>query len=121
MKKYIKSNIELSIKVLRELEHCAWGADVLDILLNYTSDKLEGFDNYGEYFDVSYIGTAKELCDELFHLLKDAGFNPHREQEARISFDNDGMNVDVTIVEDDEASTYSENSTGYFIYVEDWE
>ena len=122
MKKVINDIIKsaLTPKVYAKLENCAYGEDVIDILLNHTSDKLEGYDSYGSEFDVSYLGSETELQQELFKLLQTTGFEPEVGSNNKIYFNliDDDAEVEVSIVEDDEASTYSENSRGYFIDVQ---
>lgn len=114
----ITSAVQLNPKAAMKICDAAWGDKAVRVALNCLSDKLEGYDDYDEFFDVSYIGTTKELRDELFEVFKAAGVNPKKESDNEIEYDNEGMIVSIKIIQDDDASTYSEDSVGYFIYVD---
>ncbi len=110
---------ELSPKAARKICNSAWAYDAVKVALNYLSDKLEGYDDYGDGFDVSYVGDTTTIRDELFDVLVSAGLEAKKQGQSKITYNNDGTVALINIFPDEDASTYSENSTGYFITVED--
>lgn len=112
---------DLSLKAINKINKAAWGEDALNIVLNNTSDKLDGYDDFGSGFDVSYQGSIKELLSEIIDIYSKAGIKIRKEGKNKISYDNGDQTVYITVVSDDDASTYTKNSQGYFIYVDNVE
>lgn len=112
---------ELSLKAINKINKAAWGEDALSIVLNNTSDKLDGYDDFGSGFDVSYQGNIRELLSEIIDIYSKAGIKVRKEGKNKISYDNGDQTVYITVVSDEDASTYTKNSQGYFIYVDNVE
>lgn len=117
----IQAAVELPPKAARQIGTAPWGHDAVDVALNYLSDKLDGYDGYGDSFDVSYQGTASQLTRELAEVLKSAGLTLKSVRSGRIVYDNEGSEVHISIHKLPEGMdyTFTENSTGYSIYVEE--
>ena len=115
-KKAVLSSV--SSKRLMKIYESAYGEDAVKLALDCCSDKLEGYEFDGSGFDVSYVGTTSELVSEVANILKQAGLEVTKARNGRIEYNNDGSDVSIKIYPSEEASTYSENSTGYFIDVE---
>ncbi len=112
---------ELSPKAARKICKAAWGEDALGVVLNNLSDKLDGYDDFGSGFDVSYQGSAKELLSEIINVYSEAGIDVQKAGKNKISYDNDGQVVYITVSPSEDASTYTVNSEGYFISVDNVE
>ena len=112
---------KLSKKSLLKIRTSPWGEDALGVVLNNISNKLDGYDDFGSGFDVSYQGSTEELLNELISVYTEAGIKIRKEKSNMISYDNDGQRVYIAVNPDEDASTYTENSQGYFIYVENVE
>jgi len=118
----IQKNItasQLTPKAAKKIYEATWGFDAVLTALNYTSDKLEGYEEVGDYIEVSYIGDTQSLRNELFDVLVSAGLDAKKHGSSKITYDNDGTTVCITVFPDEDASTFSEYSTGYALSVEE--
>ena len=121
MKRYLRCNLDLKLtpKVAMKICNASWGYDAVNTALNYTSNKLDSYDGYGDYFDVSYQGSLKELRDDLLSVLVSAGLDAKSVGDNKIEYDNEGTTVEIDIYKlpEGEDYTFTENSTGYGIEV----
>lgn len=117
----IISSVSLAPKAAKKIYEAEWGYDAVDVALDYTSGKCDGYDGYGDSFDVSYQGTADELRDEIFEILKSAGLPVEYEGHNKITYDNYGSEVIITVTPLPEGVdyTFTENSIGYGVFVEE--
>lgn len=127
MKRYIKSSSVPSGKMVKYFEKiydAAWGEDALGpaiSVLSLKTGKVEGFDLYGDYADVSFLGNLRSLVSGLISVYKEAGLKIIEEHSNYFCYDNEGIVVKVFVEQSEEASTYSEKSTGFFVSVENIE
>lgn len=116
-----KSQIKLSAKAAKKIERAAWGEDAISTVLNAVSDKLDGFDSYGDSFDVSYQGSRAQLVNEMAAVYRAAGVDV-TVKSGEIIYSNGGTEVHVFVIkENDDDYTFTEKSKHYGIYVENWE
>lgn len=121
IKTSVQAATELTPKAARKICTSSWGYDAVNVALNYLSDKLDGYDGYGDSFDVSYQGTASQLTRELASVLESAGLSLKSVRSGKIVYDNSGSEVKISIYKLPEGMdyTFTENSTGYSIDVEE--
>lgn len=120
IQKRILSSTEIDPSDARKIYEAAWGYDAVQIALNYLSDKLDGYDSYQDSFEVSYQGTKDELRDELLNVLKSAGLDAELYEDDEIVYENGGDDVWINIYElPEDYYTFTENSTGYGISIQD--
>lgn len=121
----------LNPKQAIKIVDAAWGRDAVQAILGILyrqSDNFEGFESYQDYFDVSYIGSVEDLSNEIIQVYNSCGIdvdvdyrNTNNTLHVVISYDNDGTEVYVTISQSPEYDEYtlSEDSTGYYVLVEE--
>lgn len=112
------------MKYFMKICDAAWGEDALGPALSVLSLKtgrVEGFDLYGDYADVSFLGNLRSLVSGLISVYKEAGLKIIENHNNYFCYDNEGTVVKVFVEQSDEASTYSEKSTGFFVSVENIE
>lgn len=121
----------LNPKQASKIVDAAWGRDAVQVVLSVLyrqSINFEGFESYQDYFDVSYIGSVEDLADEIIQVYNYCGVSvdvDYRETNNKthvvISYDNDGTEVYITVSQSPEYDEYtlSENSTGYYVLVEE--
>ena len=121
MKRYVKASNDKVTRYLMKISEAAWGEDTLNpalSVLSLNTGKVEGFDVYGDYADVSFLGSLKDIVSGLIHVYESSGVKIVEKNRTYFCYDNEGSEVKVSIEESEEASTYSDQSTGFFVSVE---
>ena len=103
------------------IHDATFGVEALKVVFKNMSDKLDGVEDYGDNFDVSYQGTLRELQSEISNMFYDAGVNVEKEFEGGIAYDNDGILTEISIyyLPENMDFTLTPDSTGYGISVEE--
>ena len=126
MKRFIKSSSSTSssdrmMRYFMKICDAAWGEDTLGPALSALSlktGKVEGFDLYGDYADVSIIGNLQDIVSGLIDVYESAGVKMLEKNRSYFCYDNEGAEVKIYVDESEDASTYSDQSTGFFVSAE---
>lgn len=112
---------ELAIRpaVLEKIESAAHGEDAMQLVLKNLSHRMEGFDYVAEgIFDVSYLGSTRQLKKEIRQVYRMAGIKLSSYRRVDLRYENDGAEVIIQVIPSKNASTYTKKSHGYFVTVE---
>lgn len=114
----LKDNLEEDISS-KDIQKTKYAADAFVLVLNNLSNKLDGYEEFGDgEFDISYQGSKRELQREIIDTFAKADIELKREHNALVYSIPNNYDAYIYIAKDDEASTYTENSVGYYARVE---
>lgn len=114
----LKGNLEEDISS-NSIKRTKYAADAFTIVLNNLSDKLDGYEEFGDgEFDISYQGNKRELQREIIDTFAKADIELKQEHDALVYSIPNNYDAYIYITKDDEASTYTKNSVGYYVRVE---
>lgn len=114
----LKDNLEEDTSS-NSIKRTKYAADAFTIVLNNLSDKLDGYEEFGDgEFDISYQGNKRELQREIIDTFAKADIELKREHNALVYSIPNNYDAYIYITKDDEASTYTKNSVGYYARVE---
>ena len=121
MKRYIRSTTDPSI--LEKIRNASYGEDavkyVFRAMYGFGDNKLDGAEYDGSGFDVSYQGSYDELEQEIVDTFRSAGIDLDDGYSASsLQYDNDGQIVEITIRPGNDDYTFTDNSNGFYVSVE---